>query len=72
MARHNETGKLGEQLARNWAEENGYSIRTQNWRYGHWEIDLVASRAGRLHFLKSKPEGQTGSGILKNWWTRKN
>lgn len=54
MARHNETGKLGEQLARNWAENNGYIIRNQNWRYGHWEIDLVASKAGRLHFFEVK------------------
>ncbi|MCE2849553.1 MAG: YraN family protein [Chitinophagaceae bacterium] len=54
MARHNETGKLGEQLARNWVESNGYSIRNQNWRYGHWEIDLVVSKAGRLHFFEVK------------------
>ncbi|MFM2232729.1 MAG: hypothetical protein RJB31_1430, partial [Bacteroidota bacterium] len=48
MARHNETGKLGEALALKWAEDNGYTIRNQNWRYGHWELDLVASKAGKL------------------------
>jgi len=54
MARHNETGKLGEALALNWAENNGYIIRNQNWRYGHWEIDIVASKAGRLHLFEVK------------------
>jgi len=62
MASHNETGRLGEQLARNWAEDNGYAIRAQNWRYGNWEIDLVATRDGRLHFFEVKTRRSTKFG----------
>ena len=62
MARHNETGKLGEALALKWAEDNGYTIRNQNWRYGHWELDLVASKAGRLHFFEVKTRRTTRFG----------
>jgi len=54
MARHNETGKLGEQLALSWARENEYIIRAQNWRCGKWEIDLIASKKDRLHFFEVK------------------
>ena len=71
MARHNETGKLGEQLARNWAEENGYWIRNQNWRYGHWEIDLVASKVGRLHFFEVKTRRTSSFGYPEKLVDRK-
>ena len=54
MARHNETGKLGEQLALQWAMDNEFHIREQNWRFGKWEIDLIASKNDRLHFFEVK------------------
>ncbi|MEY2835514.1 MAG: hypothetical protein RLZZ557_1176 [Bacteroidota bacterium] len=54
MARHNDTGKLGEALACVWATENGYTIREQNWRYGKWEIDMIASKGNKLHFFEVK------------------
>lgn len=54
MAKHIETGKYGEQLARKWAEDNGYFVREQNWRYGRWEIDMIASKGDKLHFFEVK------------------
>ena len=54
MARHNDTGKLGEQLAHQWAIDNDFIIREQNWRFGKWEIDLIASKNDRLHFFEVK------------------
>lgn len=54
MAKHNETGKLGEALAKIWAEEHGYFVREQNWRYGKWEIDMIASKGDKLHFFEVK------------------
>lgn len=54
MAKHNDTGKLGEALAFKWALDNDYIIREQNWRYGKWEIDLIASKKDRLHFFEVK------------------
>lgn len=54
MARHNDTGKLGEHLSFQWANDNGYYVRDQNWRFGKWEIDLIATKNDRLHFFEVK------------------
>ena len=54
MARHNDTGKLGEQFAVDWAIQHDYHIKERNWRYGKWEIDLIASKNNRLHFFEVK------------------
>ncbi len=54
MARHNDTGILGEQFAVDWAIQHDYHIKERNWRYGKWEIDLIASKNNRLHFFEVK------------------
>ena len=54
MAAHNETGKIGEIHAQHWALENGYQIRALNWRHGHLEIDMIATKDNRLHFFEIK------------------
>jgi len=73
---HNETGKLGEQFALNWAIENGYHIRALNWRYGHLEIDMIAEKDQRLHFFEVKtrksamygyPESKVGKVKMRNF-----
>lgn len=42
MAEHNDLGKLGEQLARDFLIAKGYQILEQNWVCGHKEIDIIA------------------------------
>src|SRR5688572_11917482 len=54
MAMHNHTGKKGEQLALEWFIAKGYSILHHNWRYRNWEVDIIASRNGMLHFIEVK------------------
>lgn len=54
MARHNETGKNGELLAADWLKANSYEILHVNWRHSHYEIDIIASRNGILHFIEVK------------------
>ncbi|RYY50439.1 MAG: hypothetical protein EOO06_03810 [Chitinophagaceae bacterium] len=54
MARHNETGKVGEALAATWLEQNGYTILHRNWRHRNWEIDVIASKGKRLHVIEVK------------------
>lgn len=54
MAHHNETGKAGEELAARWLAENGYNILHRNWRFGNWEIDVIASKGKRLHIVEVK------------------
>lgn len=54
MAEHLETGQYGEQLAVDYFAQNGYVILHKNWRYGHHEIDLIAIKAGVIHFIEVK------------------
>ena len=50
MADHNEVGKIGENLAREYLEKEGYKILEQNYKTKYAEIDLVAEKSSR--FLK--------------------
>jgi putative endonuclease len=54
MARHNTTGKKGEELAAGWLKQAGYNLLHQNWRFSHWEVDIIAEKKGTLHFIEVK------------------
>ena len=54
MAKHNQTGHSGEILAVEYFIKNGYEILHKNWRHRHWEVDMIASRNGMLHFIEVK------------------
>ena len=56
MASHNELGKLGEEMARDFLIAKGFIIRDQNWRLNNLEIDLVAEepRKNLLHIVEVK------------------
>jgi putative endonuclease len=75
MASHNTTGKKGEQLAADWLKEAGYNLLHQNWRFSHWEVDVIAEKKGTLHFIEVKtlssnkfgyPEQKVGKKKLQN------
>ncbi len=42
MAEHNELGKKGEYIARQYLEKKGYKIINCNWRFLKDEIDIIA------------------------------
>ena len=48
MAEHNDLGKLGEQLAKDFLVTKGYQILEQNWVCGHKEIDIIAKDGDEL------------------------
>ena len=54
MARHNDFGKWGEGVAEGYLLENGFEILARNWRHERKEIDIIAHREGRLHFIEVK------------------
>jgi putative endonuclease len=54
MAAHNELGKLGEELALAYLLERSFQVLYQNWRSSHQEIDIIATKAGILHFIEVK------------------
>ena len=75
MARHNETGKLGEKLAAVYFTEKGYRILHQNWQHNKLEVDIIAEKDGILHFIEVKtkrtnnygyPEDQVSKQKIRN------
>ena len=61
MAFHNKLGQEAEDLAVHWLSENGYEILHRNWRYSHYEIDIVATKGKFLHFIEVKALHYSGS-----------
>lgn len=49
-----EVGKRGESLAANYLKNLGYSIIATNWRYSHYEIDLIAKDGNMLVVVEVK------------------
>ena len=54
MAQHNDLGKLGEEIARKYLEDKGYSILETNWQYSHAEIDIIALKDDILAVVEVK------------------
>ncbi len=54
MTPNQDTGKKGENLAKQYLEAKGYKVIHENWRRGSYEIDLVAKYAQLLIFVEVK------------------
>ena len=48
MATHNELGRLGEDEALFYLTLKGYHLLDRNWRFEHYEIDIVAEWHGEI------------------------
>jgi putative endonuclease len=48
------TGKKGEEMAAAYLIQNGYNIVERNWRFKHWEVDIIASKGNCMHFFEIK------------------
>ncbi|MEI6947256.1 YraN family protein [Paraflavisolibacter sp. H34] len=71
MAAHNEFGKRGEQMAEAWLLQKGYAILHRNWRHGHYEIDLIARKGEKLHFVEVKARSSQQFGFPEEKVNRK-
>lgn len=60
MARHNDIGKWGEQMAVDRLTTEGWAIRERNWRMGHLEVDIIAQKDGTLVFAEVKTRSELG------------
>ena len=54
MAKHNETGIKGEQIAENFLLRKGYKVVHRNWRFGRREVDIIAVNDNVLIFVEVK------------------
>jgi len=63
MAAHNALGKQGEDLAERYLTEAGFTVLHRNWRYSHYEIDLIALKGQMLHFVEVKMRSSKKFGL---------
>ncbi len=62
MAKHNELGKKGEQLAVDFLLKNGYGIIDRNYRFDKAEVDIIARKADVLAIVEVKTRSTTDFG----------
>ena len=54
MVSNKKIGNFGEEEAINFLIKNGFEILKRNYRYGHYEIDIIAEKNKCLHFVEVK------------------
>ena len=54
MTDKQQTGALGEAATVEWLRRHGFFIEATNWRSGRDEIDIIATRFDRIHFVEVK------------------
>ena len=59
MAHHNTLGEAGEKAAAEYLEKSGYHVLHKNWRKGHLELDIVASKDDELIVVEVKTRTDT-------------
>ena len=62
MAKHNELGKKGEQLAVNFLLKNNYDIVERNYRFDKAEVDIIAKKDNILAIIEVKTRSTTDFG----------
>lgn len=54
-----EIGRLGEQIAIDFLIRKNYKIVATNWRYRHWELDIIAIHKNILIFIEIKTRNKS-------------
>ncbi|MDT0557916.1 YraN family protein [Ichthyenterobacterium sp. W332] len=62
MAKHNELGKKGEQLAVDFLLKKGYNIVERNYRFDKAEVDIIAQLKDTLAIIEVKTRSTTDFG----------
>lgn len=59
MAKHNDLGKQGEQMAADFLMHLGYEILERNYRYQKAEVDIIAKKKNILAIIEVKTRSTT-------------
>lgn len=62
MGRKQVSGSYGESLANAYLRDLGFEILALNWRYRHWEVDVIAMDGDVLVFVEVKSRSNLGFG----------
>ena len=71
MASHNELGKQGEEVAKQFLLDKGYEILAVNWRSGRHEIDIVAQKFNFISVIEVKTRSSNSFGYPETFINRK-
>ena len=67
MAEHNDLGKLGEELAVDFLEKNGYEIIETNWTFQKAEVDIIAKKDAILAVIEVKTRSSLDYGLPQDF-----
>ena len=67
MAEHNDLGKLGEKLAVDFLQKNGYEILETNWVFQKAEIDIIAKKENILAVVEVKTRSSIDFGLPQDF-----
>jgi putative endonuclease len=67
MAQHNELGKLGEELAVDFLQQNGYDILETNWIFQKAEVDIIAQKENTLAIVEVKTRSSIDFGLPQDF-----
>jgi putative endonuclease len=67
MAKHNELGKFGEELAVEFLQKNGYDILETNWTFQKAEVDIIAQKDSVLAIIEVKTRSSIEFGLPQDF-----
>ncbi len=67
MADHNDLGKLGEEIAVEFLQKNGYEILETNWTFQKAEIDIIAKKENTLAIIEVKTRSSLDFGLPQDF-----
>ena len=67
MAEHNELGKLGEEMAVEYLQKDGYIILETNWTFQKAEIDILAQKENTLAVIEVKIRSSLEFGLPQDF-----
>ena len=67
MAEHNDLGNLGETLAVEFLQKNGYAILAPNWTFQKAEVDIIAQKDAILAVVEVKTRSSIDFGLPQDF-----
>lgn len=67
MAKHNELGKKGEEIAADFLQKAGYEILERNWVFQKAELDIVAQKENILAIVEVKTRTSADFGLPQDF-----
>ncbi|GEO02885.1 UPF0102 protein [Adhaeribacter aerolatus] len=71
MAKHNQTGLAGEEVAAQYLTAKGYTVLARNFRYQRAEVDLISQLDNLLVFIEVKTRSSLKHGYPEEFVSRR-